>query len=89
MGWVLSGRLGPPSLDMHCLETHILRVTIEPIIHSDLQTLQKFWQVEEVGSSDHGMVSKFEEDIVHNGTRYVVKLPFNPLFTRLQSVFQI
>ena len=76
VGWVLSGRLGPPSSDLHCLETHLLRTTVEHA-HGDLkQQLLKFWEVEEVGSSDNSMVSRFEEDIVHNGVRYVVKLPF-------------
>ena len=29
LGWVISGRLGASSPDLHCFETHLLRVTVE------------------------------------------------------------
>ena len=80
VGWVLSGHFGTGSSDIHCLETHLLRSVVEQVEEGgDLrQELQKFWEVESIGSATSDVVSKFEEDIVHNGTRYVVKLPFKP-----------
>ena len=80
VGWVMSGRLGSASSDMHCLETYLLRTTVEHVDEgNDLrQELQKFWDVENVGSSMDCVTRKFEENIMHNGTRYIVKLPFKP-----------
>jgi hypothetical protein len=76
----MSGRLGSASSDMHCLETYLLRTTVEHVDEgNDLrQELQKFWDVENVGPSTDCVTSKFEENIMHNGTRYIVKLPFKP-----------
>ena len=76
----MSGRLGSASSDMHCLETYLLRTTVEHVDEcNDLrQELQKFWDVENVGPSTDCVTSKFEENIMHNGIRYIVKLPFKP-----------
>ena len=81
VGWVLSGHLGTGSSDMHCLDqTHLLRSVVEQVEEGgDLrQELQKFLDVESIGSATSDVVSKFEEDIVHNSTRYLLKLPFKP-----------
>jgi hypothetical protein len=80
VGWVLSGRMGSVSPELYCFETHLLRCAVEHADeHGDLrQDLQKFWEVENIGSSEGGIVSKFEKNIEHDGTRYVVTLPFKP-----------
>ena len=65
---------------MDCLETHLLRSFLEQVEENGVlkQELQKIWEIESVGSATSDVVSKFEEDIIHNGTRFVVKLPFKP-----------
>ena len=41
--------------------------------------LNKFWNVESIGEERGDcVIHEFERDIVHNGTRYVTKLPFRP-----------
>ena len=76
VGWVVSGSSSSSSGSMHCLETHLLRATVEQEGEGNAlrQELEKFWNVENVGFSRDCV----EEDIVHNGTRYVAKLPFKP-----------
>jgi hypothetical protein len=42
VGWVMSGRLGSASSDMHCLETYLLRTTVEHVDEgNDLGKKQK------------------------------------------------
>ena len=76
---------------MHCLETHLLRSVVEQVEENGVlkQELQKFWEIESVGSATSDVVSKFEEDIIHNGTRYVVKLPFKPDHDLLPDNFNV
>ena len=52
------------------------------------QELNNFWNVEDVGSSDC-VISKFEEDIFHDGTRYVTNLPFKSDHEELPDNFQV
>ena len=75
VGWVLSGRIGPGPPDLHCFETHLLRTAVEHREDSDTlrQELHKFWSVETVGSPNNCVVSQFENDIMHDGNRYVTK----------------
>ena len=44
----------------------------------ELQELDRFWNVESINSSTHSVVDQFEKDIIHDGTRYITKLPFKP-----------
>ena len=41
------------------------------------QSLERIWKVGNIGPKDC-VVHQFENDIVHNGSRYEVKLPFKP-----------
>ncbi|CAB4025668.1 Hypothetical predicted protein, partial [Paramuricea clavata] len=73
VGWVMSGRLGSASSDMHCLETYLLRTTVEHVDEgndSRLNLRLTFWDVENVGPSTDYVTSKFEENIMHNGEVY-------------------
>ena len=80
LGWVISGRLGASSPDLHCFETHLLRATVEVRISTDglRNRLDKFWATESIGAESDQVVNDFENNIVHDGTRYVAKLLFKP-----------
>ena len=89
VGWVVSGSCSSPE-DMYCLETHMLNAVTEQQGSYDLrQDIEKFWNVEDVGFSRDCVVSHFEENIVHNGTRYVTKLPFKPDHEPLSDNFVV
>ncbi|CAB4006308.1 Hypothetical predicted protein, partial [Paramuricea clavata] len=89
VGWVVSGKIGAGLPDLHCFETHILRTSVECKETSDAlrQVLDKCWCVETIGSSSDCVVSQFENDIGHDGTRYVTKLPFKPDHEQLPDNF--
>ena len=91
VGWVVSGRSSSRSGSMHCLETHLMRAIVDQQGDGyDLrQDLDKFWNVENIGFSRDCVVSQFEKDIVHNGTRYVAKLPFKPDHESLPDNFGV
>ena len=94
LGWVLSG---PPSIESsvstNCFETHSMRCDIESLgAESDSilrNDLNKFWSVENIESSDDCVIHKFEKEIVHNGERYVTKLPFKPGHEVLPDNFNV
>ena len=77
LGWVISGSIGPNSPDLHCFETHILRVSVECRETSDSlrQDLDKFWAVETIGPPTDCVIDQFKNNIEHDGTRYITKLP--------------
>ncbi|CAB4033226.1 Transposable element Tcb2, partial [Paramuricea clavata] len=91
VGWVVSGKIGTGPPDLHCFETHILRASVECKETSDAlrQVLDTFWSVETIGSSSDCVVSQFENDIGHDGTRYVTKLPFKPDHEQLPDNFRV
>ncbi|CAB4039144.1 PREDICTED: uncharacterized protein LOC100197852, partial [Paramuricea clavata] len=91
VGWVLSGRIGSSTSDMHCFETHLLRASVEQS-ESDIslrQELDKFWNVESIGTKTDSVVDQFENDIIHDGTRYITKLPFKPDHEVLPDNFKV
>ena len=51
--------------------------------------LQNFWDVETIASPDENIICKFENDIKHNGVRYVTKLPFKPDHDLLPDNYEI
>ena len=80
-GWILSGRFPCLGKGASCLsiETHSMWSSLQqkPDENELLRKqLQKFWDVEAIASPDENIVCKFENDIKHNGVRYVTKLPF-------------
>ena len=89
VGWVISGRIIPESSDLHCFETHLLRTSVGNRESTDLlrQDLEEFWSVETIGSSKDCVVSQF--DIIHDGTRYLAKLPFKPDHELLTDDFNV
>ena len=89
VGWVVSGRSVSSAGSMHCLETHLLRTTVEKEDYNLRQELEKFWSVENIGFSRDCVVSQFQKDIVHNGIRYEAKLPFKPDHELLQDNFGV
>ena len=93
LGWVLSGKLNSPgySNSLYCLETHLLRCQVETSVnHADnLRTdLNKFWNIEDVGSSDC-VISSFKKDVYHDGTRYITKLPFKVDHDKIPDNFSV
>ncbi|XP_028403430.1 uncharacterized protein LOC114526129 [Dendronephthya gigantea] len=90
LGWVLSGRLGSSSPDLHCFETHLLRTTADTVPTDALRNdLDKFWAVESIGLEKDQVVSDFRNNIMHDGTRYVTKLPFKPDHEPLADNFAV
>ena len=79
LGWVISGRLGSGSPNLHFFETYLLRTAVEEVDLTDIlrNDLDKFWAVKNIGSDSDQVVSDFRNNIIHDGTRYVTKLPFN------------
>ena len=51
--------------------------------------LDKFWATESIGSGSDQVVSDFQSNIVHDGTRYVTKLPFKPDHEPLPDNFKV
>ena len=93
VGWVLSGRIGSSASDMHCFETHLIRASVEQS-ESDIslrQELDEFWNVESIGTKTKtdSVVDQFENDIIHDGTRYITKLPFKPDHEVLPDNFKV
>lgn len=77
LGWVLSGPYECSPREQHCFSTqHILRVEVEkdPL----RKELSRFWEVESTNSKGPSVIDDFQNDIFHDGTRYVTKLPFKP-----------
>jgi hypothetical protein len=91
LGWVISGRLGSGSPDLHCFETYLLRTAVEEVDLTDIlkNDLDKFWAVENIGSDSDQVVSDFRNNIIHDGTRYVTKLPFKPDHEPLPDNFAV
>ena len=85
------GPMGSSASDMHCFETHLLRASFEqPETDTHLrQKLDKFWNVESINSSTDSVVDQFEKDIIHDGTRYITKLPFKPNYEVLPDNFKV
>ena len=83
--------MGSSASDMHCFETHLLRASFEqPETDTHLrQKLDKFWNVESINSSTDSVVDQFEKDIIHDGTRYITKLPFKPNYEVLPDNFKV
>ena len=97
LGWVLSGPVSfeNSSVSTNCFETHSMRCDIESIgAESDNNNnlrndLNKFWSVENIESPDDCVIHKFEKETVHNGERYVTKLPFKPGHEVLPDNFNV
>ena len=91
LGWVISGRLGSSSPDLHCFETHLLRTTAEVEHTTDTlrDHLDKFWATESIGPGSDQVVTDFQSNIVHDGTRYVTKQPFKPDHEPLPDNFKV
>ena len=85
LGWVLSGKVGNCRANG---STHNLRAIVEPAGDIDLNnSLNKFWQIEETGTSDSCVINQFTKDISHDGNRYVTKLPFKSVHESLPDNF--
>ena len=91
LGCVISGRIGSGSPDLHCFETYLLRTAVEEVDLTDIlrNDLDKFWAVENIGSDSDQVVSDFRNNIIHDGTRYVTKLPFKPDHEPLPDNFAV
>ena len=76
---------------MHCFETRLLRASVEqPETAASLrQELDKFWNVESIGTSTDSIVAQFENDIIHDGTRYITKLLIKPDHEVLPDNFEL
>lgn len=93
LGWVLSGPLSTKSCksNSHCFEAHTMRCDVSYVSKKDdtiRNELSKFWQVEEV-TCDNDVVNQFEKDIIHDGERYVTKLPFKPDHEPIPDNFEV
>ncbi|CAB4014228.1 Hypothetical predicted protein [Paramuricea clavata] len=67
--WVLSGRFGSPSPDMHCFEIHLLRATVEQR-HTDRdlrEDLEKFWNVESIRLNKLGVFGDIKQAFLNVG----------------------
>ena len=51
--------------------------------------LDKFWATESIVAASDQVVNDFENNIVHDGTRYVAKLPFKPDHEPLPDNFKV
>ena len=91
VGWVISGRIGANSSDLHCFETNLLRTSVENRETTDTlqENLENFWSVETISSPSDCVVSQFKKNIVHDGTRYVARLPFKPDHEPLTDNFNV
>ena len=93
-GWILSGHFPCSGDSASCLsiETHSMQYSLQqkPDENEILRKqLQKFWDVETIASPDENIICKFENDIKHNGVRYVTKLPFKPDHDLLPDNYEI
>ncbi len=66
LGWVISGRLGSSSPDLHCFETHLLCTTVEVEHSTDIlrDHQGKFWATESIGSESDQVVHDFQNSIL-------------------------
>ena len=78
LGWILSGSLRSNRPYTASLQSHHLRIEVQNIDFDLQESLRKFWQIEETSSDDSSVIDQFTKDIFHDGTRYVIKLPFKP-----------
>ena len=56
---------------------YVPRLSSQKLTHLR-QELDRFWNVESINPSTDSVVDQFEKDIIHDGTRYIAKLPFKP-----------
>ena len=82
LGWVLSGRMekGRGLSTKHTLASHVLAATVETEEEQGLDYLvQRFWKLDSVitpEENDLGVVEKFKESLIFDGSRYTVSLPW-------------
>ena len=93
-GWILSGHFPCSGEIGSCLsiETHSMRCSLQrkPDENELLRKrLQKCWDVETIASPDENIICKFENDIKHDGVKYVTKLPFKPDHDLLPDNYEI
>jgi len=89
LGWIISGPIDRhQSQQVHCYNTHAMRCSTEENDTSLRDSLSRFWTVEEVNSKQDVM-TRFQNDIVHDGTRYVTTLPLRPDHDPLPDNFDV
>lgn len=90
LGWVLSGCVGNKAdvSQQTCLETHCMKCISETTDSNLTDVLERFWSIESFESTKD-VVTSFENEICHNGTRYVCKLPFKPDMDLLPDNFSV
>ena len=94
LGWILSGPVtsGNSFSTQFCFETHSMRSDLRGFgeeVDELRNDLTRFWTAETIGDGDECVVHQFEKDIVHNGDRYVTKLPFKQDHDLLPDNFKV
>ena len=94
LGWTLSGPV--PSTEMEqssvsLITTHTLRVDSTQLTNALDNTLQSFWELESLGIKDSelSVFEKFKQNIVFNGSRYEVSLPWKDQHPLLPDNYQL
>ena len=86
-GWILNGPNGPAKKKSKFVSSNIANshtMFVDNITHkidNDLSlegSIQKFWEVENVGVDKHPVYENFKQTISFDGERYVTALPFKP-----------
>ena len=93
-GWILSCPNGTaknkskfvPSNNANSHTMFVANITHKIDIDLNLKdSIQKFWEVENVGVDEHPVYENFKQTISFDGERYVTALPFKPFHKPLPS----
>ena len=97
-GWILSGRNGTAKkkskfASSNIANSHTMFVNnITHRIEDDLNlkdSIQKFWEVENVGVDEHHVYENFKQTISFDGERYFTALPFKPFHKPLPDNYTL
>lgn len=98
LGYVLSGPVGIPvpgqgDSTVNLTETHVLKGSSSVVEERNSLEgeIKQFWDLETLGikPDEPSVYEKFIEDIVHDGERYEVKLPFKESHPLLPDNYQL
>ena len=97
-GWILSGPNGTAKKKSKFVSSNIANshtIFVDNITHKiddDLNlkdSIQKIWEVENVGVDEHPVYENFKQTISFDGERYVTALPFKPFHKPLSDNYTL
>ena len=77
IGWILTGPVGNHT-DSYSSNLSTTQTLLTPCETRFEENMKQFWEIESLNSSDESVFNQFVNEVEHDGTRYITKLPFKP-----------